>query len=261
MKVISATMIVGIIMSRRRNMQFIDMHCHILPGVDDGSVNIDQTLKMMQVAYDDGTRGMIATPHYHIGRMVSDRKECESRLEAVKKKAKESGIHMDLYLGTEVYYFSEAFDKIVDGEIMSLAGSSYVLIEFEPRVEFERILRAAANAASEGYVPIFAHVERYMCLLEKPALCKELIEHGALLQINAASVVGKHGKDVQKFDKKILKKKWVSFVASDAHGDKHRRPRLMEAYEYVKKKVGEDYADDIFYNNQIKIIEDERIYV
>ena len=254
-------MIVGIIMSRRRKMQFIDMHCHILPGIDDGSVNIDQTLKMMQVAYDDGTRGMIATPHYHIGRMVSDRKECESRLEAVKKKAKESGIHMDLYLGTEVYYFSEAFDKIVDGEIMSLAGSSYVLIEFEPRVEYERILRAAANAASEGYVPIFAHVERYMCLLTKPALCKELIEHGALLQINAASVVGKHGKDVQKFDKKILKKKWVSFVASDAHGDKHRRPRLMEAYEYVKKKVGEDYADDIFYNNQMKIIEDERIYV
>ena len=254
-------MISGKFMSRRRNMQFIDMHCHILPGVDDGSVNIDQTIKMMQIAYNDGTRGMIATPHYHIGRMAVDRKECESRLEAVKKRAKETGIEMELYLGTEVYYFSEAFDKITDGEILPLAGSSYVLIEFEPRVEYARILRAAANAAAEGYVPIFAHVERYMCHLEKPALCKELIEHGALLQVNAASVVGKHGKDVQKFDKKILKKKWVSFVASDAHGDKHRRPRLMEAYEYVKKKVGEDYADDIFYNNQRKVIEDERIYV
>jgi protein-tyrosine phosphatase len=254
-------MIIGRFMSRRRKMQFIDMHCHILPGVDDGSVNIDQTIKMMQVAYNDGTRGMIATPHYHIGRMTADRKECESRLAAVRQRAKESGLKMDLYLGTEVYYFSEAFDKISDGEILPLAGSSYVLIEFEPSVEFDRIMRAAANAASEGYVPIFAHVERYTCLLAKPALCKELIDHGALLQINAASVVGKHGKDVQKFDKKILKKKWVSFVASDAHGDKSRRPRLMEAYEYVKKKVSEDYADDIFYNNQMKIIEDERIYV
>ena len=242
-------------------MQFIDMHCHILPGVDDGSVNIDQTIKMMQVAYNDGTRGMIATPHYHIGRMVSNVKECESRLEAVRKRAKEVGLKMDIYLGTEVYYFSDAFEKIADGEILPLAGSSYVLIEFEPNVEYERILRAAANAASEGYVPVFAHVERYMCLLAKPALCKELIEHGALLQINAASVVGKHGKDVQKFDKKILKKKWVSFVASDAHGDKHRRPRLQDAYEYVKKKVSEEYADMIFYHNQKKIIEDERIYV
>ena len=254
-------MIGGRFMSRRRKMQFIDMHCHILPGVDDGSVNIDQTIKMMQVAYNDGTRGMIATPHYHIGRMAADRSECEKRLEDIKKRAKETGLKMDIYLGTEVYYFSEIFDKIAQGEILPLVGSSYVLIEFEPSVEFERIMRAAANAASEGYVPIFAHVERYTCLLGKPALCKELIDHGALLQINAASVVGKHGKDVQKFDKKILKKKWVSFVASDAHGDKHRRPRLMEAYEYVKKKVSEEYANDIFYNNQVKIINDERIHI
>ena len=71
-------------------MKITDLHMHVVPGVDDGSVNIDQTIKMMQVAYDDGTRGMIATPHYHIGRMVSDRKECESKLEAVKKKAKEA---------------------------------------------------------------------------------------------------------------------------------------------------------------------------
>lgn len=242
-------------------MQFIDMHCHILPGVDDGSVNIDQTIKMMQIAYNDGTRGMIATPHYHIGRMTADRIQCECRLKEVKEHAKESGLKMDIYLGTEVYYFSEVFDKIAEGKIMPLAGSSYVLLEFEPNVEFNRIMRAAADTAAEGYVPIFAHVERYNCLLEKPELCKVLIEHGALLQINAASVVGKHGKNVQKFDKKILKKKWVSFVASDAHGDKHRRPRLMDAYKYVKKKVSEEYADNIFYNNQMKIIEDERIHV
>lgn len=237
----------------------IDMHCHILPGVDDGSASIEQTMSMLKLAYGDGTRVMIATPHYHIGRMVTDKKQCQERLEQVKKHLQTIGMDMELHLGCEIYYFSEAMDKVTDNEVSTLAGSSYVLIEFEPKVDYQRIQRAVSNVAGEGYVPILAHIERYMCLMDKPDRCQELIEHGALLQVNASSVVGKHGKDIQKFIKKQMKKRHISFVASDAHGDTARRPRLMDAYEYVKKKIDEDYANDIFRNNQLKVIADERI--
>lgn len=242
-------------------IELIDMHCHILPGVDDGSTNIEQTMNMLKVAYEDGTRRMIATPHYHIGRVVADRKQCEERLEQVKRKMDITGMDMEIYLGSEVYYFSEAMEKIESGEASTLAGSSYVLVEFDPKVDYQRVQRAVSNVSGEGYVPIIAHIERYMCLLDKPDRCKELIGMGALLQVNASSTVGKHGKDTQKFIKKLMKKRLISFVATDAHGDTSRRPRLKECYEYVAKKFGEEYANDIFRGNQLKLIADERIRV
>jgi len=93
-------------------------------------------------------------------------------------------------------------------------------------------------------------------MVEKPDRCVEIMDRGALLQVNASSVMGSHGKEIQKFIKKLMKKRYVSFVASDAHSDRHRAPRLSECYAYVKKKFGEDYANEIFCYNQIRIIED-----
>ena len=237
----------------------IDMHCHILPGVDDGSQDMEQTINMLKIAYEDGIRGIIATPHYHIGRMIADREQCAKRLTEIRNVIKELGLDMEIYSGNEIYYFSEAMDKISEKEIHTLADSSYVLIEFEPKVDYLRIQRAVSNVAREGYVPVIAHVERYMCLVEKADRCEELVSRGALLQVNASSVTGKYGKDIQKFIKKLMKKGMISFVASDAHSDESRRPRLSEAYEYVKKKFDEDYADELFCYNQEKLIADERI--
>ena len=237
----------------------IDMHCHILPGVDDGSQSMEQTINMIKIAYEDGIRKMIVTPHYHIGRMIADRNKCQKQLAEVRAEIEKLGMDMELYSGNEIYYFSEAMDKVADKQIETLAQSSYVLLEFEPKVDYQRIQRAVNDVAMEGYVPIIAHIERYMCLVDKPDRGKELISQGALLQVNASSVVGKHGKDIQKFIKKLMKKELIAFVASDAHGDTSRRPRLMEAYEYVKKKHGEAYADDVFCNNQLKVIADDRI--
>ena len=233
-----------------------DMHCHIIPGVDDGSVDMEQTINMLKIAYEDGIRGIIATPHYHIGRVVADISQCQWKLGDMLKNIEDMNMDMELYLGNEIYYFSDAMGKLVNDEIRTMADSSYILLEFDPKTEYGRILHAVNDTAINGYIPIIAHVERYECMVEKPDRCVEIMDRGALLQVNASSVMGSHGKEIQKFIKKLMKKRYVSFVASDAHSDRHRAPRLSECYMYVKKKFGEDYANEIFCYNQIRIIED-----
>lgn len=245
--------------SEDKMIGLIDMHCHILPGVDDGSENMEQTISMLKIAYEDGTRKIIATPHYHIGRMISEREKCHKELSNIRQKIKEMGMEMEIYPGNEIYYFSEAMEKVAEKKIDTLADSSYILLEFEPKVDYHHIQRAINDVGGEGYVPVIAHVERYNCLSEKPERCFDMVEHGALLQVNASSVIGRSGKDSQRFIKKLMKERAVAFVASDAHSDIVRRPMLKEAYTYVSKKFGKDYADDIFSNNQLKLIADERI--
>ncbi len=234
----------------------IDMHSHILPGVDDGSKDMEQTIRMLKIAYEDGIRGIIATPHYHIGRMIADISQCQWKLGDTMKQIEDMGMDMQMYLGNEIYYFSDAMSKLNSDEIRTMADSSYVLLEFDPKCDYARILQAVSDTAINGYVPIIAHVERYMCMVEKFDRCIDILDMGAKLQVNASSVMGNYGKDVQKYIKKLMKKRYVSYVASDAHSDGHRRPALRECYLYVCKKFGEDYANDIFHYNQMKIIED-----
>ena len=146
---------------------------------------------------------------------------------------------------------------------MTLAGSSYVLLEFSPSVELSTIHRAISDAFIEGLTPIIAHFERYKCLIDKIARCEEVVNMGALLQTNASSVIcskgGMVGSREKKIIKKLMKKQLISFVASDAHEDECRTPRLKECYQYVSKKFGKDYAQKIFYDNQEKLIYDEQI--
>lgn len=235
---------------------FIDMHCHILPNVDDGSRDIEQSVRMLRIAYDDGIRKIIVTPHYHIGRYIVDYDRCEEALALLKKRAEAEGIGIELYSGAEVWYFSDAVGLLEENKIHTLAGSRYVLMEFEPGVDYSRIKQCVNECVMNGYIPVIAHVERYLCMLERDEGCEELKRMGARLQINASGIVSREYKSMRKFIKSILKKHLVAFVATDAHSDGHRRPVLGQAYEYVCKKYGGDYADRIFYENQMKILND-----
>lgn len=244
-------------------MNIIDMHSHIIHEVDDGAKDIGQAINMLKMAYEDGVRKIIATPHYHIGRMIADKTICIENLDNLKHAIKEIGLDMEIYLGNEIYYHTDAMDKVNQGKIMTLAGSSYVLLEFSPTVELSTIHRAISDAFIEGLTPIIAHFERYKCLTDKLVRCEELVNMGALLQTNASSVIcakgGMVGRKEKKIIKKLMKKELISFVASDAHEDKNRTPKLKECYRYVSRKFGAKYAKKIFYDNQEKLICDEYI--
>ena len=234
----------------------IDIHCHIIPGIDDGSKYMEQTKNMLRIAYEDGIRKIIATPHYHIGRAMAEYGDIQAGADKLNQWLRKHHMDMEVYTGCEIYYFSEAMEMLEAGKLHTMAEGRCILMEFDPAVDFRKIQTAVNDANMNGYVPIVAHIERYMCMIENFDRAIELIRMGALLQINAQSVMGECGKDAQKYTKKILKKKLISFVASDAHSDGRRKPALSECYKYVAKKCGEEYAMQVFRDNALAVIED-----
>ena len=146
--------------------RIVDIHCHVLPGVDDGSKNMEMSQEMLDIAYEEGIGTMIATPHHMPeGRNVSSQ-GIRERVAKLQQYADAKKYDLTIYPGNEIYYYSDAPDMLEEGKICSLAGTSYVLVEFSPMDESRYIRNSLAELQNMGYDPIIAHVERYMsCLL------------------------------------------------------------------------------------------------
>ncbi len=238
---------------------FFDIHCHIVYGVDDGSKTLEQSLNMLKIAYEEGIRNIIFTPHYHKGYYKADRNLVKEHFSVLRHEVAKNFPTMSLYLGNEIYFAEDSLDDLEKNLIFTLADSRYVLLEFSTSVEFSYIKKAVRGALQYGYIPIVAHVERYSCLLEDVSLVEELTEQGAYIQVNASSVIGENGRKTKSFVKKLLKYQWVSFIATDAHRDDKRAPRLRECVEYIEKKYGAAYTNKIFCENPECIIKNQYI--
>ena len=237
-----------------------DIHCHILPGVDDGSRSMEQTLSMLEMAYEQGVRRIIATPHFHIGKVQVTKEKAEEALRNLSGLLKKQFPDISIYMGSEIYYYSDAIRDLKERRAMTMAGSRYVMWEFSPDEQYDIIESSVYDAVSNGYVPIIAHAERYLCITDRPELVEQLVMEGAYIQINAGSVAGQMGRSVQKFIiKKLLKKHLVHFVASDAHSDGRRAPRFDEAVRILMKHCDVDYCMDLLWNNANKVIDNEEI--
>lgn len=241
------------------NLKIADMHCHILPGLDDGSKDMEQTMSMIKIAYSEGVRLIIATPHYHIGKVKVDISEAKKLIETIKESIKEKYPDLEIYCGQEIYYYSEAMEDIENKRAATMAGSEYVLLEFSTDVSYTEITSAIYDTTSHGYHPILAHIERYECLAKRPDRIAELIEAGAYMQVNAKTVAGEYGKQIQKFIKKLLKKEYIHFISSDAHSDRSRAPHFNEAEKVLSKACSAEYYKKILWENVIKIINNEEI--
>ncbi|MCR5671568.1 MAG: protein-tyrosine-phosphatase [Butyrivibrio sp.] len=237
----------------------IDIHCHIMPGVDDGSPDMETSLEMLKIAERDGIGYMILTPHYKpMHHNVSPQHNILYRQE-LQKAAKEAGLKIKLFSGNEIYYGDDTIERLAAGEITSLAGSDYVLVEFHPTNTYKSIQNAVYQVMSTGYIPVIAHVERYSDIVSHPSYVEDLVNMGCYIQVNASSVLGDFGFGISHFTKKLLKNELVHFVATDAHDTKRRSPKLTECRKYVERKFGEDYADRLFMTNPAKLIRNESI--
>lgn len=238
---------------------FTDIHCHILPALDDGAADFTETEKMLQTASEEGIRRIIATPHNYATRKsasVESIKECVNWLNIY---AEECGIPISLYNGNEIYYRSGIVDLLEKGEILTLANSRYVLVEFDPGVDYSYLRDGLGELLRFGYYPILAHAERYDCLFQKKDRLKELKNSGIYIQVNASSFLQGFMSEIKKRIKILLKDDWIDFVGTDAHSNRSRAPKMKQCTEYMNKKLGKEKTGRILYDNPQAIIEGRRI--
>ena len=231
----------------------IDVHCHIVPEVDDGAKTLEESKQMLQIAYDEGIRTIIATPHFRSRMFECSMEKRKSQYEKLKEVAKNIGEGMTIIFGCECYADSGLIERLETGECGTIGNTSYVLTEFSERRDFAYVRHMVYELICNGYEPIVAHVERYEYL--KREHIEELISLGAKMQINAESIIGKEGRKVKKFCKMMMKEGFLSFIGTDAHGSKDRPPEIASCAAYIEKKMGRDYAKRILVDNPLEIIE------
>lgn len=239
-------------------MHYIDIHCHILPGVDDGAKSPKEAREMLQIAWEEGIRRVILTPHYYPGEFMIEPDTYRCAFEDLSAWQKEYLPGMKLYCGNEVCLAKgDISSALYDRRILSMAGSNYMLVEFDTDVSLPEMKRELIRLRGMGFWPILAHVERYECLYGW-RMDKE-IPKLAYFQVNASSFLSKHGNDEKRFVQKLMKKDIVHFVATDAHSTGHRSPRLLEAGRLIRDEYGAETEARLLYLNPGKVISGEKI--
>lgn len=233
----------------------IDIHNHVVFGVDDGTKDLETSIAMLTKAKEAGTDTIICTPHYRAGMFSYPKEKVEANFEVLKKEASKLGI--TLYLGCEYHVGSEMMENLKSRRVHTLADSDYVLAEFSSNAEYSYIRNQIARLQSGGYIPIIAHIERCECFFRDTGLVHELIEMGALIQINADGVMGAEGRAPRKLCKSLLKSRYVHFIASDSHDTLTRLGNFKECLKYVEKKYGGEYADTLFRENALRMISND----
>lgn len=237
----------------------IDIHCHILPGVDDGSPDMETSLNMLKTALSEGTKGLILTPHHKPMHHNVSPEHLLDYTEELMEEAHKRGIKVQLFPGNEIYYSDTAVRELESGIASTLAGSRYALVEFHPTDMYKTIHNALYSVQAAGFFPILAHVERYADMAKHVKYVDELIEMGCYIQVNANSVMGKYGLGIRHFTRELLKREMVHFVATDAHDNGSRAPHLLDCRDYVEGKLSESYALRIFHDNAMKVLRDQVI--
>lgn len=237
--------------------EFIDIHCHVLPGLDEGSSGVVETEKMLRIAASDGIRGIVATPHIIDGLYNNTKKTIQEAIAGLKG----TNDSCQIYTGAEVRIGRNMLPRIMDGELPLLNDKRYFLLELPasgslPVDGVENIVR---SLTSNGITPIIAHPERTMAIVNDLSIMERLIKCGALFQVTAMSITGRFDSAIRRHSFTMIKKGYIHAVASDAHDTEYRPPVLSDAYEEVLKNFGEDEARKLFIYNPFKIISGEDI--
>lgn len=238
---------------------FIDLHSHILPGLDDGARDVEESKAMLIQAWEEGIREIIVTPHFFASKKSAPKERILESISVLEEAMTELGFFIKLYPGNELYYRSEAEELVEQGMVNTMAGSHYVLVEFDPMTEYSYLRNGILKLVSYGYTPILAHTERYECLFKNKEKLKRVKEHGALIQVNSATLTKGMFDEMGKRGRYLMKKELLDFISSDSHSMGKRSPKLKEAAQVLVKKLGEKKAEKILFANPRAVIEDRSI--
>ena len=240
---------------------FKDIHCHLLPGIDDGSNSIEESIEILRRAEKEGVSEIVLTPHYiENTRYNCNNKNKKESFEILKKAIKQAGINIKLYLGNENYMSNNFIELLNNNEIMTINNSRYLLFEFPLSQPYKNSKDYLYELVTKGYVPILAHPERYRDFQKNPDLVEEYTRMGILLQGNYKSLLGKYGRASKKALKILLKKDLITFLGSDIHHIEDYE--LEKAIKKIKKIVkDENRVVDILSNNFDKVITNKLINI
>lgn len=213
-----------------------DFHCHVLPYVDDGAKNFDMSLGMLKTAIEENTKYICATSHFIPGESELSMDAYNNKFDGLKHLAKNNGLQVSLLSGLEVYISPDLVNLYKSGKIWGLNNKQYMLIE----LPMENYPLYTENVFYElrlsGVMPILAHPERNLRVLDNIKLLTNLVEQGTFVQLNAGSLNGLYGKRVKEFSEELVKRNLVHLLGSDAHNDNNRPPLIRHAYDYIKSR-------------------------
>lgn len=235
---------------------FVDTHCHLLPGVDDGAGTWEDALSMARAAVADGIVTTIVTPHQLGTNRQLDGPTIRAKTAHLQEYLNQNEVSLRVLPGAEVRVEPDLIDQIREGQVLTLADRGrYVLLEL-PHEIYLPLDEMLLNLRRAGMIGILAHAERNQGILTHPKVIGPLLEVGCLLQVTASSLIGSFGPDVQKLAERLVEQGQVHFVATDAHGPKVRRPQMRRAFQKAVDLAGYKNACDLFCKNPAAIIDD-----
>jgi protein-tyrosine phosphatase len=234
----------------------VDIHSHILPGLDDGSESLEESLAMLKIAVAGGTTDIVATPHAN--------SEFTFQPEVISHKLAElsaaAGNTIRIYTGCDFHLqYENIQDALEHPTKYTINHKNYLLVEFSDLMIFNTTGDIFYQLRSAGMIPVITHPERNWLLQKRFEAISEWVGEGACLQITAQSFLGRFGKSAREYADKLMKAGLVHFVASDAHGTRDRNPDMHEAFEYVTGKYGARRAEQLFVLNPRATLEGEAL--
>ena len=237
----------------------IDFHTHILPNIDDGARNIDETIHLIQEAQTAGFEAIISTSHYMEGYYETNVPEREMWVNVIYQKVQEENLNMKLYLGNEIYLSEDIISLLEEGKASTINDTSYVLFEMPLNIEPLNLYHVVHDMLQYKLVPILAHPERYTFVQEEPELIYDLIEQGVLMQANYGSIIGYYGPKAQIIVKKFLENNMVHFLGSDVHRPNTIYPRMPQILNKLMQIISKEKLEQLTTTNPKLVLQNKRI--
>lgn len=243
-------------------MNFIDIHSHILPGMDDGAKDIEISLEMAQVAAKDGIRLIVATPHVRSGKYEHSQEEIIKRVAELNHYLGANNIKIMVLPGAEYYLEPSLPQRLADGEILTINDTGrFLLVELSAIMVPEYTERVLYEIQLQGTTPIIAHPERNQILAKHPEMLYAFSQRGILAQVTSTSITGLFGRSVAQVARRFLSDGSVQVMASDGHTPNHRAPLMYDAYCAVKRLWGVQYARRVGWENPAHIVKGQPVEI
>ncbi|VDN46225.1 putative Tyrosine-protein phosphatase YwqE [Petrocella atlantisensis] len=238
-------------------MKMVDIHYHLLPDVDDGPDTTECALEMVKISYDQGVRGIVATPHLNHpvqfrgrrNKEMDNKKDMEQAFETLRAHIHEAYPDMEIYLGAELYLTRKDLDHLEHVKIRTMNTTQYILVEFSRDITHIELDHGMHELVLLGYRPILAHAEVYKCYANHMEELIKLRDQGILIQCNAGNIINPQSSPEKTRATQMLEQGLIDIIASDGHNISTRRPDMAKAYTYVTKKHGAKEANRLFCEN------------
>ena len=239
----------------------IDFHSHILPNIDDGARNVEETFKLLEEAEEVGFETIISTSHYIEGYYESEVAERATWVNAINEKLEEKNKKIRLHLGNEVYLSSHIISLLEDGKITTIDNTNYILFEMPMNTKPMNLYDVVYDMLQNRLRPILAHPERYSFVQKEPEIINDLIEKGVLMQCNYGSVIGQYQSKAQVIATKLLQNNMVHFLGTDVHRVGTVYPKIPKILSEIKNIVGGEKLNELTTINPQLVLENKSIVI